>query len=306
MKKSIVLIMLFLSFVGKTQDKFKPSGKIEFTSFVNFSNSQNFNKFELTRAHLGYNYNFSEQFSGRIVFDASNNSAILKYGYLQYEKNGFNLRFGLVPNAQIGKIEKFWNHRYIMKTFQDKYSMATSSDYGIDMYYKFNKFINVVFSVLNGEGYKSSEIDSVFKYCAGVTIHPNQNLIIHTYYDKMKKNIAQQTISLMSGYTTNKFNILFEYNYQANSKYRKNYDYFGYSICGTYNFNKKISIVSRYDMISYSNVWKNSKSSYSEGSQYIFGIEFNPVEGIRISPNTQLWIGDTNIYSFNLNVELKI
>ena len=110
----------------------------------------------------------------------------------------------------------------------------------------------------------------------------------------------------MCGYNAEKFNILLEYNNQINTKYRTDYNYFGYSICGTYNFNKKFGAVGRYDIINYSNTWKNSKNPYCEGSQYVVGLEFKPVKGVRISPNTQLWVGDTNIYAFNLNVELKM
>ena len=304
--RTILIVLLFLSFVGKSQDKFKPSGKIESTIFADFSHSQDLNKFELTRAFFGYNYNFSEDFSGRIVFDVLNTNAVLKYGYLQYKKNGLNVRFGLVPNAQVDKMEKFWDHRYIMKSFQEKYSMAPSSDYGVDVYYKFNKFFNVAVSILNGEGNKSVELDSIFKYCAGATFHPTDHLVFHAYYDIMKKDVAQQTISLMCGYNTEKFNILLEYNNQINSKYKKDYNYFGYSICGTYNFNKKFGAVGRYDIINYSNTWKNSKNPYYKGSQYVVGLEFKPVKGVRISPNTQLWVGDTNIYAFNLNLELKM
>ena len=54
---------------------------------------------------------------------------------------------------------------------------------------------------------------------------------------------------------------------------------------------------------------KYYKDNFSnDGQQYVLGIEFKPVKGIRISPNSQLWSGrnGVNIYLYSLNLELKM
>lgn len=314
MKKILLVLFIIFAFCNLLiAQEFKPSGKPEALIFTNFnsttSNNLTLNKFEITRAYFGYNYNFSKEFSGRVVFDfVTPGNVFIKYGYMQYEKNGLNIRFGLTPNVQIDRMEKFWNHRYIMKSFQDKYSMSPSSDYGVDIYYKFNKLISADIAVLNGEGYKSAQLDSVFKIITGLTLHPTKELVFHAYYDNMKKIVAQQTMSIMGGYTTDKFNIGIEYNKQINSKYKKNYDFYGYSICGTYNFNSKFSLLSRYDIVKSNSPTSSPWNFSNDGEQYVLGLEFKPVKGIKISPNAQLWSGRNykDIYSVGLNLEIRM
>ncbi len=312
MKKILFVLFMLFAFYTNAQE-FKPFGTPEALVFTNFNssttNSQTLNKFEITRAYFGYDYNFSKTFTGRVVFDfVTPGNVFIKYGYMQYEKNGLNVRFGLTPNVQIDRMEKFWNHRYIMKSFQDKYSMSPSSDYGVDVYYKFNKLISADIAILNGEGYKSAQLDSVFKVIVGVTLHPTKELVFHTYYDNMTKNIAQQTISLMTGYSNEKFNIGVEYSKQINSKYKKGYNYSGYSICGTYNLNSKFSLIGRYDIVNSESTTITPWNFSNDGQQYVLGLEFKPVKGIKIAPNSQLWSGrnNKNVLLFGLNLELRM
>ena len=308
MKKILLSLFIFCT-INLNAQEFKPFGVPEALIYTNFSNSGGLSKFEITRAYFGYDYNFSTLFTGRLVFDfVTPGNVFIKYGYMQYEKNGLNIRSGLVPNVQIDRMEKFWNHRYIMKSFQDKYSMSPSSDYGIDVYYKFNKLISADIGILNGEGYKSAQLDSVFKYTVGVTLHPTKKLVFHAYYDNMKKSVAQQTFSIMCGYSDKKLSVAVEYNNQINSKYRKDYNYSGYSICGTYDFNTKFGLVGRYDIVESSSPTSKSWNFSNDGQQCVLGIEYKPVKGIRISPNSQIWAGRNvvNIYLYSLNLELKM
>src|ERR1035437_9223104 len=62
-----------------TDDAFKPSGKPIVTIFSDFthvsSNSLSNNAFEVSRAYFGYGYNFSSDFSAKVLFDVANNAA---------------------------------------------------------------------------------------------------------------------------------------------------------------------------------------------------------------------------------------
>ena len=112
----------------------------------------------------------------------------------------------------------------------------------------------------------------------------------------------------MCGYSDKKLSVAVEYNNQINSKYRKDYNYSGYSICGTYDFNTKFGLVGRYDIVESSSPTSKSWNFSNDGQQCVLGIEYKPVKGIRISPNSQIWAGRNvvNIYLYSLNLELKM
>jgi len=307
MKKTLLTIFSILSLTigtvcAQTTDEFKPSGKTEALIFTDFNNttvnSLSLNKFEITRAYFGYNYNFSKTLSGRVVLDFGNPgvgslayTAFIKYGYMQYQDKGLTVKFGLMGTNGFGEQEKFWGNRYIFKSFQDQYSMGPSADFGLNVAYKFSDIISADVIIQNGEGYKTVEADSVFKVGVGVTIHPVKELTIRGYYDNMaKKGIAQQTTAFMIGYANKTFNLAAEYNAQSNNKYKSGYDYSGYSIYGTLNFNAKTGVLARYDNLTSKDNTTNAHSwNYAkDGSQFIIGFQYIPVKGLRFSPNYQV------------------
>src|ERR1035437_62800 len=59
---------------------FKPSGKPIVTIFSDFTNSttnsKTNNAFEISRAYFGYGYNFSSDFSAKVVFDVANSATV--------------------------------------------------------------------------------------------------------------------------------------------------------------------------------------------------------------------------------------
>jgi len=329
MKKPILILIALVSLAicsanAQNKDEFKPSGKPEALIFTDFSNTstggKSQNKFEITRAYLGYSYNFSPVWSGRVVFDVANPgtgslqyTAFLKNAYMQYQKSNLTVKFGMISTTAFDVQEKFWGNRYIYKSFQDQYGMNSSADLGISAAYKFSDFISADAILENGEGYKINDADSVLKTGIGVTLHPVKALTIRGYYDVMSKGSAtQQTEAIMAGYSGKKFNLGVEYNYQADYKLRKGQDWSGYSAYGTYYFTPKADIFARYDNLSSekigtaANAWNKSK----DGQLFMAGLEFIPVKGIRISPNYQLWSPrdntKSNISTIVMNLEIKL
>ncbi|GMT45907.1 MAG: hypothetical protein IEMM0006_1739 [bacterium] len=301
---SIIFLLLFSSMFGQSgqaKDEFKPSGK----SFVkiytnyhsNFTNGTTRNLFEVTRAYMGYKYSFSKYFSGKVNLDVGNPgvgklqmTAYLKNAYVQYKKNGLTVRIGLIGTYIFNFQESHWGNRYLFKSFQDQNGFGPSADLGVSIAYQLNSFVSADFSVLNGEGYKRIEVDSTLKYTMGVTLKPTKALAFRVYYDYMNKKAAQQTLSFFLAYTRAKWKGGAEYNKQYNHGMSSGKDYSGYSFYATYYF-KKVNIFGRYDYLSSVtmanevNPWNFAK----DGQEFIAGIEFSPVKGVRISPNYQLW-----------------
>ena len=110
---------------------------------------------------MGYEYNFSTEWYGKVVLDVGNPgagkhemAAFLKNAYMEYEKDKLAVSFGLISTTQFKVSEKIWGLRYIEKSFQDAYKFNSSADLGFNIDYTFSDFISADFSIINGEGYK--------------------------------------------------------------------------------------------------------------------------------------------------------
>jgi hypothetical protein len=329
MKKSLLILLTIFSlsiYNVKAQDKteFKPSGKPEaliFTDFANVSSgAASQNKFEVTRAYLGYSYQFSPEWSGRAVIDAGNTgvagyqySVYLKYGFLQYQKKNLTLKFGMIPTKAFELQEKLYGNRYIMKVPQDQYSFNSSADLGVSAEYKFTDIFSADVILENGEGYKINDVDSVLKMGVGVSLHPVKELTIRGYYDNMTKgSAAQQTAAIFAAYTNKKINLGASYDYQVDYKYKVGQDWTALSGFGNYYFNSRIDLFARYDNLSSvkagsaTTPWNNAK----DGQLYMLGLEFIPCKGVKIAPNYQLWKQrdntKPNISTVIVNVEIRM
>ncbi len=329
MKKTMLILLTLFSLAvfnakAQNEEKFKPSGKPEALIFADFANvstgGSSHNKFELTRAYLGYSYNFSPMWSGRIVLDAGNPgvgsfqyTVYVKNAYLQYLNKDLTVKFGMVGTTSFAVQEKFWGYRYILKSFQDQYGMNPSADLGASVDYKFSDFISADAILENGEGYKINDVDSVLKVGVGLTVHPVKQVTLRGYYDNMtKRSTAQQTVAVMAGYANSKFSLAMEYNDQIDYKFVSGRNWSGVSAYGTYRFSPKFDLFARYDNLTSVKVgnaataWDYSK----DGQLFLAGLEFIPVKGIRIAPNYQLWNPRDNAISNSstviLNVEIKL
>lgn len=329
MKKTLLFIFLMFSLssyslYAQEKAQFKPSGKPEaliFTDFANVSTGgTSQNKFEITRAYLGYSYNFTPMWSGRIVFDAGNPGSgsyqytvFVKNAYLQYLNKNLTVKFGMIGTTSFGVQEKFWGNRYIFKSFQDQYGMNPSADLGASAEYKFNDVFSTDAILENGEGYKINDADSTLKVGVGLTVHPIKQVTIRGYYDNMAKSGAtQQTEALMIGYANKKFSLGVEYNNQTDYKLKRGQDWSGVSAYGTYRFSPKCDFFARYDNLTSEKVgnaasaWNYSK----DGQLFMAGLEFIPVKGIRVAPNYQLMKprdnAKSNISTLIVNVEIKL
>jgi len=185
-RKALVVIPVALVLLcplrasSQNEKDFIPNGKPVIQVFsdlrTSFSNGENEKRVEITRAFLGYSYNFTPLFSGRITFDVGNPSmgnfktvSFLKYAYIQYDHNKLSVRGGMIPTLQFDIFEKKWGYRYVCKSFQDEYGLVPSTDIGVNVVYSFNRLISADVILVNGEGNKYEETDSVFRAGGGIS-----------------------------------------------------------------------------------------------------------------------------------------
>jgi hypothetical protein len=328
-KKNLLLFTLFSLLVfnaisqEQQEEAFKPNGKPIVTVFANvhtlIQDGTAQTGFQLTRGYLGYEYNFSKNFSGKIVFDIGNVGNVkyqmisfVKYAMMTYTYENLSINFGLIPTTEFTIQETFWGHRYVEKSFEDLYGFQPSADLGASATYKFNDIVTADLAVFNGEGYKLQQMDNYFKTAVGVTINPIKKLTVRLVFDIMGKDSAQITYGGFVGYKEEKFILGAEYNYQQNHTLAPGQNYYGISTYGTYFFTKKISVFARYDKLN-SNVTEAETEPWNylqDGQQIIGGFQYAPVKGIKISPNYRGWIPDDSSKSYSnaifLNVEVKL
>jgi hypothetical protein len=301
-------LLLFLSLNLFSQENFIPAGKAFATIFANFhqgitGTATDEAAFELVRGYIGYEYNFSPEFYAKINVDVGSPNdlspysklrryAYFKNAFLRYTQNKLKIEFGLISLTQFKLQEKIWERRYLMKTLADEYKLGSSADLGVNFHYTFNKYIDADFTVMNGEGYNSVQMDDVFKYGIGSTINFPGNLTSRVFYNFTYNEINESTLLLFTSYDYNKkWNIAGEFIFRKNSEWEKNHDIFGMSVYGKYNLTSRYQLFARYDKIS-SDIPDGETNPWNladDGTALVAGIQFNPIKNIKMALNYHDW-----------------
>lgn len=321
MRKAILLIgiVLFVCTVATPvlgqNNEFKPAGKVYGRVFSNFHESllgpDQSSAFELSQAYFGYLYNMSPDFSAEIKLDIGDQeggeySKLKRYAYfkkaeLKYHKNKFTARFGIISMQQFSVQEKFWEKKYVKKTYLDYYKFGHSADIGAAIRFDFLDNLTVDALVMNGEGYKNLQSDDTYKGGLGITFCPTKELIVRYYSHHMHRNVWQNAYSGFVGYKKKDvFSLAAEYNYMTNSGNEAGYDYGGFSFYGSYNLSEKWELFARYDQLNSTKVGNNTQAwnaatetgtyPHSDGQYAIGGLQFIPIKNVRIAFDGQYYI----------------
>src|SRR5574344_1330245 len=307
MKRILISVMsIMLAAAGMAQETtstFKPSGSPIVTVFTDFrvqsTDGKTNTAFEISRAYLGYAYNFSPYFSTKAVMDVTDKNngyqgsaytAYIKNAYGEYSRNGLTLDFGLIGTNTFNLQEALWGKRYLLKSFQDLNGYASSADLGLGIKYQIAPELSVDAQIVNGEGYKSIQADSAVKVSVGLTYQPIKKLYVRVYGDYLKKNEAQTTFNAMVAYKDDKLTLAGEYNLQTGNNKVKDNNLSGVSFWGTYSPSKKVAIFARYDNLTSKKINGASEgwNAAKDGNLYAAGLEFFPAKGIAIAPNIQI------------------
>lgn len=309
---------------ARDTNEFKPGGKPEvriFTGFnTTFSDGESHSKFDVTRAYLGYGYNFSKTLSGRVVYDVADPSVgklqftgMLKFAYLKFQTDKWTVTGGMIPLPEFAHADKKWGYRYIYKPSHDAYGFGTASDLGISVAYNIAPWIKADITLMNGEGFKLSEADSTLKTAAAITLIPLRNVSLRGYFDNMGRDgINQQTAEVIASYENKGSMLSGAWHYRKNSGLILGHDYHVISVNGSVPVSDKVRILGRYDFAASAKVgnevdpWNLSK----DGQLFLAGIEIALSPGVSLSPNYQGWkpaSADLPFISrFSISLDLKI
>jgi hypothetical protein len=297
---------------AQDSSEFKPSGKVIARSFLDFSKGfgdDNKSGFDISRALLGYNYKFARTLQAQVVIDGAAGKTpsdglevYLRNAFVNWNDKGFNINVGMIGLMEFSVQESYWMHRYVMKSFQDLNKMGPSVDMGITAEYTFNSYISADISITNGEGNKKIKKDNSMRYAAGLSLHPVENTIFRIYGDVYNESASlrdalpdgvadirfknQYTLSIFTGYQDKKISAGAEYNRVFNKGFVGKKDYYGYSFYTSAKIAPKWRTFIRYDLTdslmpdSFVSPWNSA-----DGQLMMIGVEFQPLEQLKIAPN---------------------
>lgn len=289
------------------KDKEFPAGQPILRIFSNFhsglSKGNDDLAFELERAYLGYHARFSQDFSARIVLDigspddVSEFSKIRRYAYfknaaLTYKHANFRIDFGLIDMMHFKLQEEFWGHRYIEKSFADRFRFGTSADLGVDFIIDIRSKVKIDFTVSNGEGYTNLQRDNKLKAGLGVESELLKGLFIRVYGDMMGNEVVEGTASVFAGYRFRKlFTAGAEYNWKFNEGYNDGRKRYGYSVYTSWSLPYRMEVFARYDFVQ-SNILEDESKPWSlvaDGSSLIGGVQYQPIDRVKLALSYRDW-----------------
>ncbi|MDY0104106.1 MAG: hypothetical protein RBS07_14315 [Lentimicrobium sp.] len=326
-RTGILFIMMTITssiFAQSSDNEFKPSGKpiVQVFGTASYETEDNRYSFDFGRVHLGYQYQFSPDWSAKIIIDRGRATTVgeilvtdslgnsfkvqntstegayytmfLKFASLQWKVNDkLTLEGGAILQNHYITQERFWGFRYVAQTFQDLYWKIPSSDLGFIAYYKLNDVVSVDAAITNGEGPR--RIQDAFgkvKFAGGININPSEKVQMRIFYHnrQSKTNIekAEQLISFFAGVNPfSKFRIGGEFNYIANLNNINKMNSYGFSLYSAYQLSDKTELFARYDRL-LNEVDDLITSGYTEdGNTLMGGISHSPVKGVCLSLNYQ-------------------
>ena len=308
-----VLVCIGLTTQAQDAKQEEPKGKAIVQVFGNlnagFSGGDASVGFDLERSYIGYEYKLGQGLTVKGVMDVGKSNDVSDYQRIAYIKNAMvswktgnlTLNGGLISTTQFNFQEKFWGYRYIMKSFQDMYKFGNSADLGISASYKFADWISADAIIVNGEGYKKIQKGNGFNYGLGATLTPLKGLQIRLYggFNDSGENGKAGVVNMAGfiGYKNENFTIGAEYNHMLNASGKQGNDQFGYSVFGSVNLPKNVSIYARFDDLYSKDNWNITKDEQAA----ILGAQFKLGKYVKIAPNFRMNIpkadGADNKYS---------
>lgn len=308
-KNIFISLLLALPLSISAQEEDKESNKkgnaiIQvFTNFnTGFGSVNDKRGFELERSYLGYQHKLGEGLSIKAVIDFGQSRKVDDYHHIAYIKNAqlswkrknFSINAGLISTTQFNIQEKFWGHRYIMKSFQDKYRFGSSADLGVSVSYKFLPFLSADAIICNGEGYKKIQVKNGLEYGLGLTYTPIKDFIVRLYANINETSENSQSniwnYAGFIGYKNSHFSIGAEYNYMQNQNHIKNANCSGVSIYGSVNIGDFTKIIARYDNLFSRKDWNIDNDEQA----MLLGAHFNVHKYIKLSPNIRVIVPKTS------------
>jgi hypothetical protein len=310
--KLLLVVLLFIQAPGifsqdTLRQRFLPSGQPILRVFDNFHSEMTANNFqsafELERAYIGYEADIGSGFSMKINLDVgspddvSEFSKIRRYAYfknacLSYKYKFLKVDFGLIDMQHFKLQEEFWGHRYIEKSFADRFRFGPSADLGLDVIFDIDPRLKIDLTFSNGEGYTNLQRDNILKAGLGIESELFDGFFIRLYSDVMGEDVLESAGVFFAGYRFKKLITAgAEFNWEMNQDYQQGYNRNGYSVYISGNLPYNLELFGRYDFVR-SNIPDDSDRPWdlsNDGSSIIGGIQYQPIKKVKIALSYRDW-----------------
>ncbi|MFR9650072.1 MAG: hypothetical protein SNG96_06310 [Rikenellaceae bacterium] len=223
-----------------------------------------YTSFEHHRGYVGLNIKARSGWHVSGIFDIvstypDSNDKLTFNAYLKNLELGWgigNLSVvgGIIKTKNFELKESYWGHRYVMSSFEDRYSFSSSADLGVTVEYKIGNVLSLDASLTNGKGYRSIDLTGNYRYGFGATVKPFKDLVVRAFYDHYSSgdgdtpdqiNPNQINTSLFVGYKLDKLDLGAEYNYMVNKSFVEGANAHGFSLYSTYHIFKWLNAFGR-------------------------------------------------------------
>ena len=303
MKNNFILLTIF-TFV------FAYNGSITGVTYFDYTRENDASAFNFNRQYFNYAIEISNDMKFKVVFDVGRTAngtvescklgvceenledtrllVFLKKAQLDYKCNWGKTSWGLIGTNTYDVQEKNWGYRFIEKSALDKNKFVSTADLGVGFSKDFMSNLNVGIQYLNGEGYKSPEINFIQKLNLNINygemnlLNNNGGNLGFVYSTELTEESPLTMLSLYGGVALRKIRIGAELDISDEKELT--------SVYLNYIVNQKSSIFSRYDILDEDNV----KDRY-----IISGIVYNCGNGFLVSPNIRKSNEDDLLYKLN-------
>ncbi|HBS85655.1 MAG: hypothetical protein A2W91_14170 [Bacteroidetes bacterium GWF2_38_335] len=240
--------------------------------------------YDVTRT-TNFGYTDSSGISG--YFEGSKYTAFLKMAQIDWKiKKFLELSVGQMLNEQYLTVQdKWWDHRYVDVTFQEKFKFGMPADFGARLKYTYKDKIRFSLTAVNGEGpFKYQDADARFLFSGNIEYLPSEKIMVKLYCDhqtiKADSSSVRSAVSVFAGFRNKKVMAGAEYNLLQNVDFtdNENNDYSGISLYSGYKINWKTEVFGRFDLFSL-------VTGLDNVNYYIFGFQYTPAPAYNISIN---------------------
>lgn len=251
------------------------------------------NGFKFRRIYLTYNFQWNDQFSGRLRYEAKDKGfgkkdkmdPFVKHAYLRYRKNGRAVIFGLSGTPTWNISERIWGYQSIYKTIMDLHKIGSSADLGIAYQGKLDNTgkVSVKMMLGNGSG-QSPEVDNQKKLYLLFHLKLLEMFELTGYFDFEGKPDDRNRVTYAGfiGRSGKEFHGGVEgfVRINKNEGIRNNLQVRGISVFGAQKISSRTKFFGRFDFYD-----PNSQANEDQEFLVIGGADFMPIRDVHVVPN---------------------
>jgi len=162
------------------------------------SEAEGLNAFQIRRVYFTFENNITPNIKMRFRLESAHGkfgddskiNPFVKHAYLEWSNflPSHKLYLGIAETNAFKNAENYWGYRSIEKTIMDLNKISSSADMGLALKGDLGTVLHHWFTLYNGTGYGSAEVDKYKKLGYALWLTPVEGLILEGYVDYEKQD----------------------------------------------------------------------------------------------------------------------